>query len=83
MEKQKMIRDYIVRQFLPAKSELTFDEPLFTSGAIDSLGVLELIAFLEREFGIVIDTQSHELIEFNTVHSVASLVDKLSKSHAG
>ena len=35
---------------------LKHDDRLFSTGVIDSFGVLELIAFLEDTFGITIDT---------------------------
>jgi acyl carrier protein/D-alanine--poly(phosphoribitol) ligase subunit 2 len=53
------------------------DEPLFTSGVIDSFGVLELIAFLEDTFRISIDTTRHELREFDTVNKIDRLIAAL------
>jgi acyl carrier protein len=53
---------------------LTHDAPLFSTGVIDSFGVLELIAFLEDEFRITIDTSRHELSEFDSVDRIAALV---------
>ena len=53
------------------------DEPLFSSGIIDSFGVLELIAFLEDTFQVAIDTDRHELGEFDTVNKIGHLVSGL------
>ena len=50
------------------------DDPLFSTGVIDSFGVLELIAFLEDTFGITIDTGRHELSEFDSVDKIVELV---------
>lgn len=50
------------------------DDALFSTGVIDSFGVLELIAFLEDTFAITIDTARHELSEFDSVNKIADLV---------
>jgi len=55
---------------------LAVDEPLFSSGIVDSFGVLELIAFLEDTFHISIDTAQHELIEFDSVNQIVALVER-------
>lgn len=52
------------------------DDPLFTSGIVDSFGVLEVIAFLEDTFHITIDTARHELTEFDSVNKIAALVER-------
>ncbi len=47
------IRQFILQTFYVADAEaLPDDASLLERGVIDSTGVLELIAFLEREFGI-------------------------------
>jgi acyl carrier protein len=55
--------------------ELGMDDGLFSSGIVDSFGVLELIAFLEDEFHITIDTTQHELMEFDSVNQIVALVE--------
>jgi acyl carrier protein len=53
---------------------LKHDDALFSTGVIDSFGVLELIAFLEDTFQITIDTARHELSEFDSVDKIVALV---------
>ncbi len=53
------------------------DTPLFSTGIVDSFGVLELIAFLEETFGVDIDPGRHELTDFDTVGKIATLVATL------
>jgi acyl carrier protein len=60
------------------------DTSLFSSGIVDSFGVLELIAFLDDTFGVDIDPARHELAEFDTIVKTAALVRKLQgKGTAG
>jgi acyl carrier protein len=53
------------------------DDPLFSTGVIDSFGVLELIAFLEDSFQVTIDTGRHELSEFDSVNRIVELVGRV------
>ena len=55
------------------------DTALFSTGIVDSFGVLELIAFLEDTFGVDIDPARHELLEFDTASEIAALVQRLPK----
>jgi acyl carrier protein len=52
---------------------------LFSTGVVDSFGVLELIAFLEDRFEISIDTGRHELRDFDSVSKIADLVDRVRR----
>jgi acyl carrier protein len=77
MSPKERIADYLLRRFRSTLggSTLAFDDPLLSSGIIDSFGVLEVMAFLEDTFGITIDPNRHELTEFETVDSIAALVE--------
>lgn len=50
------------------------DRFLFTNGLVDSFGVLRLIAFLEENFGVVIDTNEQELGDFDTINKILALL---------
>jgi acyl carrier protein len=53
MDLEKTIRSFITTNFYVAEGmELLGDTSLLDSGIIDSTGVLEVISFLESEFGI-------------------------------
>jgi acyl carrier protein len=76
------IREFIEKKFRPQASVPAFDRetPLFSSGIVDSFGVLELIAFLEDAFAIDLDPSHHELDEFDTVAKILTLVQTLQGS---
>lgn len=57
------------------------DSPLFSSGAIDSFGLLELIAFLEDAYGATIDPARHDLMALDTPRRIAALVMALQPPH--
>ena len=50
------------------------DDALFSTGIVDSFGVLELIAYLEDTFKVTIDTSRHDLSEFDSVDKIVELV---------
>ena len=53
---EQKIRQFITDNFLfrEDRASLTDDESLLETGVIDSTGVLELVAFLESEFGFAV-----------------------------
>ena len=57
MEVREQIRDYIIENFLFGDAEpLTGDEiSLLDNGIIDSVGVMELVAYLESDHGLTIE----------------------------
>ena len=72
---------FVQRQFRASigTRTLAVDTPIFTSGIVDSFGVLELIAFLEDTFGVTIDTAAHDITEFDSVQAIAALVARLPR----
>jgi len=49
-------------------------DPLLDSGIIDSLGTLELAAFLEREFGFIVEDEEMVADHFETIASITAFV---------
>lgn len=80
-EIEKEVRQFIQNTFRAqvALTPVEDDTPLFSSGIIDSFGVLELISFLEDTFEIEIDTTRYDLSAFDTVRKIAALVAKLRR----
>lgn len=77
MDPRETIANYLCARFRSTirGGALAFDAPLLSTGIIDSFGVLEVMAFLEDTFRISIDPNRHELTEFETVDSIAALVE--------
>ncbi|WP_425618700.1 acyl carrier protein [Anatilimnocola sp. NA78] len=77
-----MLREFIVRQFPAAASPgVDLDASLIKHGIIDSLGVLELVTFVEQQFGIVMSDDEMVSEHFESIPALAELVHhKLSKA---
>jgi acyl carrier protein len=72
----RTVKDFILEQFLPGESpdKLTETTPLFTSGLLDSIASLQLVTFLEQQFGIKV--AAHEVVpdNLNTLNSIAGFI---------
>ncbi len=84
MSTQEKLRTFIVDELQPAATaaELTNDYPLLTSGVIDSIGIYQIVGFVESEFGVEISDE--ELVEdnFGTIADLASLIDSKRQAAA-
>ena len=78
MSAEQTIATFLVGRFRAAirRGEIGFDEPLISSGIIDSFGVLEVIAFLEDTFRVVLDPTRLPITEFETVNRITELVER-------
>ena len=70
------LKDYILTEFLPgtAASELTETTPLITGGILDSLATVQLVAFLEEQFGVEIQPHEVSVDHLDTITDIANLV---------
>jgi acyl carrier protein len=71
------IQAFIVRRF-PAARKRTINEnvQLLESGIIDSLGVLDVVAFLEKSFTIRISDEELTPDNFASIGTLAAFVEK-------
>ena len=67
------IRNFLIRQF-PATKNVTNDEPLLNNGLIDSLGILEVVAFIEKKFEIAVADEDLLPENFGSVRSLSNFV---------
>ena len=74
------IRGYLLEHFPTARTHpLAEDEHLLANGIVDSLGVLDLVAYLEREFGITIGDDDLVPEHFESLRRLTAFVqDRIS-----
>jgi acyl carrier protein len=70
------IREFVVERLAPAsgRTQLAGDEDLIDSGVLDSLGVFQLVAFLEERYGIGIADTDITPENFGTLDRIERLV---------
>jgi acyl carrier protein len=55
-------------------SDVAKDQPLISTQLLDSIGVVDLVVELEKQFGVTLDVQQVTESEFNTVQQIARKV---------
>lgn len=67
-------RKFLSRFF--KKHELADQEDIFALGFVNSLFAMQLVMFLEKEFGITVDTSDLDLDNFRTIAKIVEFVEK-------
>ena len=79
---QEAVRGYLLENhlFTSDQSQLGNDASLLEKGIIDSTGILEIILFLETEFGVSV--QDSELLpeNFDSVNNIVRFVQRRTAS---
>jgi len=74
-EIQNALSDFIVKQFPAFHGKgLGPDDSLLEAGVIDSMGVLEIVTFIETEFKVVLSDDEMVAENFGSVRSLMGLV---------
>lgn len=77
-EASEKIRTYLTRTLIRDDDlDLELDEPIFSSGLLDSFSVIQLMRFLEETFEIRIQVSDVTIADFDTVTKIEALVAKL------
>ena len=70
------IRDHLAEHFPAARTRrLDLDESLLTNGILDSLGVLDVVAFLESEFKITVTDEDLLPENFESLGRLTAFVE--------
>ena len=62
---------YISEDVLDEDASLAHDDDLLTTGLLDSIGVMRLIAFIEETFGIQVLPEDVTIERFRSVSTIA------------
>jgi acyl carrier protein len=69
------IRNFLLEKFpLARKRGVRFDDNLLESGIIDSLGILDLVNFLEQNLGITLSDEELVPENFLTIERLSAFV---------
>ena len=82
---EKDIREFIATNLLYSPEGFAYadDASFLQEGIIDSLGVVELVAFVQKQFGITVDQSEVTPDHFDSVAKLAAFVrNKLAETKA-
>jgi len=73
----QVIAEFILGEFLPGEDPVNLSEQtqLITSGILDSLATLRLIAFVEQKFGVRIAAHEADESNFDTIELISRLIE--------
>jgi acyl carrier protein len=72
--------EYIAKNILKQPNRiLKPDQPLLSSGLVDSFSVVDISIFVEDNFGVHIDDSELNAETFDTLEELASLIESRSK----
>jgi len=82
---EREIRTFLVSTFLFGKGDALRDDELLLGNVIDSSGTIELLMFLQEQFGITVEDEEIAVPEnFASVRNIAAYISKkLGKSQTG
>ncbi len=77
-EAKTAVKEYISENFLMGQSDINLeDETSFLElGLLDSTGVIELVSFLEEEFGIQVEDDEITPENLDTLNKISSYVER-------
>jgi acyl carrier protein len=75
-EIEARLRGFVVSEFLREHGVNTVDphDDLLSSGVIDSMGVMELVAFIQEDLGVQVDDEDIVAENFRTLRALTDLV---------
>ena len=56
--------------------ELQDDEDIFALGFINSLFAMQLVLFVENEYGISVESEDLDIANFQSINAIARLVER-------
>lgn len=72
------VEQFIVGEIAAGRGvgSVAHDDDLLADGIIDSLGITELITFLERRYGIKVEDDDVEAENFRSIDSIVAFVEQ-------
>jgi methoxymalonate biosynthesis acyl carrier protein len=71
---QTKIKEFLSRFF--KSHDLQPDEDIFALGFVNSLLAMQLVAFVEKEFGIQVADEDLDLDNFRSINAISGLVSR-------
>jgi acyl carrier protein len=76
------LQAFVTRQVLREERNLAVDVPLVESGLVDSLGLLQIIVHIEKQYGVAL-TESGSPADFRSISSLAAAVQRIRTKGSG
>jgi acyl carrier protein len=76
------VKDYILNKFLPGENPEMLEDttPLITGGVLDSISTVELVGFLEEQYGVQFEAHEMSADYLDTLNDIVATVQAKSAS---
>jgi acyl carrier protein len=71
---RRRIHDYVVANFMFDAADITDDASLSATGVLDSMGILEMVLFVEESLGVPVADEDVLPEHFDTVDALVEFV---------
>ncbi len=79
MHVSEQIRSFVQKRF---HKEVSATDSLLDSGLVDSVGVFEMVAFVEERFGVKISDDDIVPEHFETIETLEALIGRLRQARS-
>jgi acyl carrier protein len=80
---ERAIRNFIINNFLFGRADALNDSAVLLGGVIDSTGAIELVIFLQDQFGITVEDEEIAIPEnFDSLANIATFVENKLRAKA-
>lgn len=73
-QNQSKIKEFLSKFF--KNHDLQPEEDIFALGFVNSLLAMQLVAFVEKEFGVRVEDEDLDLDNFRSINAISSLVTR-------
>jgi acyl carrier protein len=73
---KQQIRDFVCKTTFSDPKVIKDDTLLFDEGIFDSMGLLNLISFLEEDFNVKVEDAELDAENFGSVNAIASFLER-------
>jgi len=84
MDTQSVIADFITKELAIGRTkELHPDDDLLATGVLDSLGLMQLVLFIEERLGVKVPDEDVVIENFRSVSALTAYLARLDGRKAG
>ncbi len=70
----------IIKYFAKQNKNITINTELFKSGFLDSIDMVELVMFIEKQFEIKLPQNLMTIENFNSIENIVTIIDKIKNN---
>jgi len=63
--------------------DLQDDQDIFAMGFVNSLFAMQLVLFVESEFGISVENEDLDIDNFKSINAMVNLIERKTETHIG